>query len=145
MTPTKICVLDLERNKHQLLHRIASIKTPLISLVVLAVSLIYNIHNPKIAGCGKKTGPGLIWVKKRCSTPRGSKINVNLLAWKLLIECRWNWHQTSTILDRSNSFEEELFRGLPRDDGNGDNDEDDDVLMSDEIKRSASQRLSAAR
>jgi len=35
-------VLDLERNKHQLLHRITSVKTPLISLVVIAV---YNIYS----------------------------------------------------------------------------------------------------
>ena len=46
--------------------------------------------------------------------------------------------------DRSNSFEEELFRGLPRDDVTGEN-EDDDVIRSDEIKRSSGQRLSAAR
>jgi hypothetical protein len=45
--------------------------------------------------------------------------------------------------DRNNSFEEELFRGLPRDDGNGE--DDDEVLLSDDVKMSASQRMSAAR
>ena len=44
--------------------------------------------------------------------------------------------------DRSNSFEEELFRGLPRDDVT---EENDDVIISDDIKRSSGQRLSAAR
>ena len=46
--------------------------------------------------------------------------------------------------DRSNSFEEELFRGLPRDD-DGRGEEDDDVILSDDVKMSASQRMSAAR
>ena len=45
--------------------------------------------------------------------------------------------------DRSNSFEEELFRGLPRDDANGD--DDDDVIMSDDAKMSTGPRMSGAR